>query len=542
MEGVASGAIRACRYVRLAVKRHGDDLAASNQGRWVYDPALGRKACQFIETLHHVKGDLARTNVTLEPWQCWIVCMLFGWIDRETGRRRFRRAYLELPRKNGKTILGAAIGLYMFVGLGEMGAECYTAASKLDQAAICFKMARQMVVINPPLRDVFDIRVTGGASYAGVLTLPDDSVFSALPKDLSGSLDGLNPHFALLDEIHSYQTSDVYDAMRLGMGSRASPLLLGITTAGFGLGGVGHMHSKRTADMLEGKITLERQFGVIYTIDDPDRWRDPEAWAEANPNYGVSVSQDYMEEQAEEAISSAESQRGFMTKNLNVWLGADSTWLNIADFDACTTDLPWETFAGCPCWIAFDLSETDDLTAIAYVFLYEGRLHVKVRSYAPRLKIEQKAQYREYEKAGWLEACEGMNGAAIDHDQIFDQIREDRTRFDVRRVIYDPWHARQMASRIANFLRLPAVKMEQTARNFSRPMREVVSAMADRAVVIEANPALRWMIGNVVALRDTLGRMRPSRNDSGDKIDAAVALLMAYSMATVESGYIGDAA
>ena len=530
VDGVVSGEIPASRMVRLAVRReHGT--------AWRLDPDEVRRVVGFIEHLPHVKGVLARQYICLEPWQCWILAQLFGVVAVDgSGERLYRTAYIEVPRKNAKTTLAAAIGLVMMLIDGEYGAECYSAASHEDQAAISYRTARRMCIEAPGLRDAFGIKILGGATYSGVLTTPaDGSEFRPLPRDTHGSLDGLNPSYALLDEVHTYQTPDVIDALRLGMGSRSRPLLLAITTAGYGLSGVGHSMSRAADRVLSGELDMPRHFCSVWTIDGEDDPFSEAAWRKANPNYGVSVTPSFMEDAASEARASPDKQRAFMTKNLNVWLGADATWLNVAAFHARCRAVSWEELDGCPVWLGMDLAESGDMTALAYVAHLEGELVVKCRVYAPATPIAENAQWRMWEADGHLEAHHRRNGAAIDQDAIFSQIKEDARSMDVRAVVYDPWHASHMADRLEEE-GFRTIKMVQGPRNFSRPMKELAASISSGDVAFDDNPVLTWHMTNVVALRNRLGAMHPAKGHADDKIDAAVASLMAFSLASIEAG------
>ena len=530
-EDVASGELPAPRLVRLAVAREHDTAL------WHYDPDEVRRVCGFIEHLPHVKGALARQFICLEPWQCWILSQLFGIVARDgSGERLYRTAYIEVPRKNAKTTLAAAVGLVMMLIDGEYGAECYSAASHEDQAAISYRTARRMCIEAPGLRDAFGIKILGGATYSGVLTTPaDGSEFKPLPRDTHGSLDGLNPSYALLDEVHTYQSPDVIDALRLGMGARQKPLLLAITTAGYGLSGVGHSMSRNADRILSGEMHLPRHFCAVWTIDADDDPFVEASWRKANPNYGVSVTKSFMEDAAAEAKGSPDKQRAFLTKNLDVWLGADATWLNLAAYTARQRPVDWNEFDGAPVWLGMDLAESGDMTALAYAALIDGSICIKARVYAPANPIADNAQWRAWEIAGHLEAHHSRNGEAIDQAAIYAQIADDARHMDIRAVVYDPWHATHMADKLEDELGLRVVKMVQGARNYSRPMKELAASIMSGDVAFDANPVLTWHMSNVVALRNKLGAMHPTKGNADDKIDAAVAALMAFSLASVEA-------
>ena len=326
---VTDGTIDACVYVRQACQRHLNDLnrAANESGfEFEFNSQLAAKACRFIELLPHVKGELAnkRELILLEPWQIFIVANLFGWVDFE-GKRRYRYAYVEVPRKNAKSTLAAGIGLYLGFADGEMGAEVYSAATTRDQARIVFETAQSMVRKRPDMQKAMGMEVTAHA----VSSIATASTFKAVSRDYGGNLDGLNVHAALIDELHAHKSNDTYEVMATGMGAREQPILFAITTAGFILDGVCYEQRTLVTKVLSGLESHDRYFGIIYTIDDADDWRDPASWRKANPNYGVSVHKDALAAEYQRAAISPDAQADFLTKHLCVWVAARSGWLKI---------------------------------------------------------------------------------------------------------------------------------------------------------------------------------------------------------------------
>lgn len=282
---VLDGSQLACKWVRLACDRQRNDLEKwKDEGPFVWDREAACRVCRFIELLTHTKGELAGQRINLEPWQAFILTTAFGWRRREDGGRRFRRVYIEVARGNGKSCLSSGVALYCLVADNEPGAEVYSFATTRDQAKIVFGDAKRMAEMNLPLRKRFGLEVLANALYVP----GTGSTFQA--KSAEGStLDGLNTHLAVVDELHAHKTRAVYDVVETSLGKRRSSLLWCITTAGFDTSGICYEVRTMSTRVLERQAIDETQFAVIYTADEDDDWTSPEALEKANPNWGVSV-------------------------------------------------------------------------------------------------------------------------------------------------------------------------------------------------------------------------------------------------------------
>lgn len=332
---IVNGQKVACKLVILACQRFLNDLdkQRTEEFPYYYCEERAEHACQFMEYLPHIKGRLAsqRKLLELEPWQCFIICNLFGWLKVKTNTRRFKTSYKEIPRKNGKTFLCDAIALYGGVADREAGAEVYIAASNHTQALICYNETRAMLSKDPELCEYFGIMHNNLRIYVPTT----ESFIKALPKDQGGSLDGFNVHFAVVDELHAHKTAATWQALLMGTGSREQPLICAITTAGFNRNSVCYEQRSYLKKILEGVYKDDAYFGVIYTIDDDDDWRDPVAWEKANPNLGVSIIRDNFENDVKRAINKPSDQNDFKTKRLNLWVGADTAWLDMDKWEEC---------------------------------------------------------------------------------------------------------------------------------------------------------------------------------------------------------------
>ena len=374
MRDVLSGAIPTCKWTRLAVQRQADDLLRerSEDWPWVFDAEMAARPCAFAELLPHIKGKWAREGrlLELEPWQCFILTTVFGWVHHETRLRRFLEAYEEEARKNGKSAKGSALLLYMLAADGEHGAECYTAATTRDQARIVFDDAKAMAERSPGLRTHLGVAIMQHS-----LTVAHTSS-KAAPLAAEGStLDGLNVHFALLDELHAHKTRAVYDVIDSARGAREQSLLWTITTAGTDRSGICYERRTHVTKILDRVVQDERVFGIIYTLDEGDDHFDPAVWIKANPNLGKSVQLDELMAQASKAQAMPSALSNFLTKRLNVWVSGESPWMDMRAWERCGAKAAHiDTIPdGAKVYMGLDLAQKKDFAALSLAWVACGR-------------------------------------------------------------------------------------------------------------------------------------------------------------------------
>jgi len=519
---VVGGKILACKWVKAACKRHLSDLARK-RFQYYFDDDAANYVCKFIEMLPHVKGRWAkaRETISLEPWQCFLVCVVFGWKEKKTKLRRFKTAYIEVPRKNAKSTLSAAIGLYMLAADGEEGAEIYSAATTRDQAKIVHSTAQQMVRKSAGLRARFDVEVGARSVYV----LPTGSRFEPLSAEAS-SLDGLNVHLGIIDELHAHKTREVFDVVETATGSRDQSLVWTITTSGSNRSGICYEQRTYLTKILGGVAKDETYFGIIYTIDDDDDWTDPAVWEKANPNYNVSVSPGDIARKARKAMQMPSAQNNFKTKHLNLWVNADTSWMDMLKWDKCgDPSLSVDDFAGEEMIAGLDLASKVDIAAKVQVFKRDDHFYVFGKYYLPEDTVEDSGN-SQYE--GWaIEArLTTTPGNVIDYEYIKEDIREDATRFDVRELPYDPYQATQLSTELAAE-GLPMVEMRPSVLNFSEPMKEIEKLVLSGKLHHNGCPVMGWMISNVVCHMDAKDNIYPRKERPENKIDGVVALIMA---------------
>jgi phage terminase large subunit-like protein len=533
---VVAGKIPAGKYVRLACARHLGDLekaCSSSRYPYMFDAAAGERICEFAEQLPHTKGKWAaqRQKIALQGWQCFVLAVPFGWVRKKDGLRRFREIYDEIPRKNGKSVIGAVIGLYMLTCDNEFGAEVYSGATTEKQAWEVFKPARLMIERTPELREAAQLDLWAKA----IVCDADGSKFEPL---IGKPGDGASPSCAIIDEFHEHDTPDLIDTMQTGMGAREQPLTVIITTSGYNIGGPcydKHLELKR---VLDGVIENDELFGIIFSIDEGDDWADPKVLRKANPNFGVSVFEDFLLMQQRRAVMNPIEANRFKTKHLNVWCSARSAWMNMQQWQLCADPLlTIDEFAGDDCWFILDLASKNDICAFVQLFRRKlnGLDHYYAfgRYYLPEDTIEEnklnQAMYLKWVAQGYLTATDG---AEIDFDMIREDVRVMSKRFAVKEVIYDPWRATQLAHQLAKD-GATVVEYRQTVQNMSPGMKEIGAAVKAGRFHHDVNPVLNWMMSNVVAKEDAKENIYPRKEKPENKIDGPVALIMGAGRAIV---------
>ncbi|WP_417500747.1 terminase large subunit [Marinobacter sp.] len=532
---VLSGELPACKWVQLACHRQLNDLKREGTDEFPYwfEPELANRVCKFIELLPHVKGEWARTRQRLElsPWQIFRLTTVFGWINSD-GYRRFKTAYNEMPRKQGKSSETSGVGLYLLTADGEPGAEVYSAATTRDQAQITWKDAKQMVDRTPGLQARFGV----ATSSHTVFVESTNSVFRSLSRDQGGNHDGLNVHGGLIDELHAHKTREIFDVIETGTGARRQPLLWLITTAGFNRAGICYEQRAYVTKILENVVQDESYFGIIYTIDEGDDWTEPASWAKANPNWGVSVNPEDIERKARKAMTMAAATNNFLTKHLNVWVNADTAWMDLQAWERCgSKELTLESFAGRKAFIGLDLASKIDVAALMIVIEGDdGGFTTFGKYYIPEDAAEDG---RNQHYAGW--ARQGLvtltPGATTDFAFIENDLRDLASLLDIQSVGFDPWQATYLATRMLEE-GLPMIEYRQTVQNMSEPMKILEALTLEGRIRHNGDPVLTWMMSNVVAHLDAKDNIYPRKEFPENKIDAVVALIMALGRAIRSEG------
>lgn len=530
---VVEGQIPACKWTIEACRRQIDDLKreVSEDWPWIFNADKAARPCVFVELLPHIKGKWAREKrlLVLDAWQCFLVTTVFGWVHKDTGLRRYREAYIEVPRKNGKSLLSAGIGLYMLSADGEQGAEVYSAATTRDQARIVFDDAKGMAERTPELRQHLGVAILTHCITVGFTA----SKFSPLAAEAS-TQDGLNVHCAIIDELHAHRKRDLYDVIDTARGAREQSLLWLITTAGTDRSGICYERRTHITKILDRVIDDQTMFGIIYTIDDNDDPQDPASWAKANPNWLTSVLLDDMQAAARKAEAMPSALSNFLTKRLNVWVNGESPWMDMRAWERCADHtLSLEDFAGEKCYAGLDLAQKKDFAALCLVFQREGTWYVFTKLYLNELAVQESgnAHLSGWARSGYVQVTDGD---ITDFDVVGNDLRSFCKQFDMQEIAFDPALSMYFATKLIEE-GLPLVEIAQRAMFFTPPLIQVENLVLEKKLKFDGNPVMTWMVSNLVVKVSKFNELRsPTKERPENKIDGPIAMLMALGRAMAQ--------
>lgn len=529
------------KYENLVRERQARDLFLSQRKSghprglaWV--PEAGERVVTFIEAYcaHH-KGEWAGAPLLLEEWQKDIFRQAFGWY-RSDGLRRFRTMYVETPRKNGKSELAGALGLYLLVGDNEPGAEVYASATKKDQARIVWSVADAMVRLSPKLKRWIK------RYRANLFVERTSSKFEPLGAD-SDTLDGLNPHGNIVDELHAHKDRSVWDVLDTAMGARRQPMTLAITTAGtYEQETIGWQLHDYAVKVLEEFFVDDSFHAYLTSADEGDDYFASETQRKANPNYGISIKAEYLASQAEKAKRQPSFLNEYLRLHLNVWTQQVTRWLPMDKWAACEPDVPAEgsravieererALEGRTCRGGLDLASRLDLTALVLAFPSSGdMLDLICRFWIPEETIAAYARkgmrhYEVWARDGWIHATPG---SVIDYDFVRAEVMRLVGRYHVEEVAYDPWGATQLAVQLQNE-GVAVVETRQGYQTLSEASKDLVARVTALKVRHAGHPVLRFCAANAVVLADAAENIKPDKAKAVGRIDGIVATVMALS-------------
>lgn len=532
---VLSGAIPASKWTRLACERFRRDLEREADPAWPWEMAEWRavRACAFVELLPHVKGKWSGELIVLEPWQVFIFVNLYGFVDKTTKYRRFRRAFVFVPRKDGKTVTAAATGLLMFTVEAEPGAEIYCGATSEDQANEVFRPAKAMAE-----------RASGFVEHFGI-TVAAKSIFrenglSFFHKLIGKPGEGQSPYCAIHDEYHEHQTSEQVDTMDTGMGARQEPLQLIITTAGVDISSPCKEFDDYARKVLDGVLDDEKLFVLIYCADEGDDWENWDTWVKANPNLGVSVSEEYLRDKLREAKQRVSQQNIIRTKHLNEWMNSGSAWIDPAMWAKLADPaLKIEDFRGERCWAGLDLASKIDLCALVLLFQRGDLWFLFSKHYLPEETAEkaQNQHFQRWAKEGWLTLTEG---ARTDFAYIERDLKEIAEHHALQELGFDPRESGYLVANIQEWASFQCVEIAQGPAHMSEPMKELEAIIHSGTIRHAGDPLFAWQLSNVIIKQGRGGgpikTYYPTKQNNESKIDGPVAAIMALSRAKLDTG------
>ena len=496
----------------------------------VYDKATADRAVAFIEALCHTKGRWAGKRFELIDWQEQIIRDLFG-ILKPNGYRQFNTAFIELPKKSGKSELAAAVALLLTCADGEERAEVYGCAADRQQASIVFEVAADMVRMCPALSR----RVKILDSTKRLIYLPTSSFYQVLSAE-AYSKHGFNVHGVIFDELHAQPNRELFDVMTKGTGdARTQPLYFLITTAGTDTNSICYEVHSKAQDILDGRKHDSTFYPVIYAAKEDDDWTDPKVWRAANPSLGITFGIDKLRAACESAKQNPAEENLFRQLRLNQWVKQTIRWMPMEKWDKCGFPVDADSLRGRTCYGGLDLSSTTDITAFVLVFPpldEDDKYQILPYFWMPEENIDLRVrrdhvQYDVWVKRGHLLTTAGN---VVHYEYIERFIEALGERYDIREIAFDRWGAVQMAQNLES-MGFTVVPFGQGFRAMSPPTKELMKLVLERRIAHGGHPVLRWMMDNVCVKTDPAGNIKPDKEKSTERIDGAVATIMALDRA-----------
>lgn len=535
IEDIKSGKTLAGDYVKLAVKRFENDYEKSlNDSNYpfYFDEEKAEKFIKFSECLKLYKDKWANKPLRYEPWQKFILCQIYGWCEKKTGKRRFTKAFIFVARKNGKTVMVSTCLLYDL--LTTAGAECYCAATKREQSKIAFDNCKEMVKKNKGLSSRLDIY----KSSSRIVYERTASKLEALSSDYD-SMDGLNPSCVIVDECSAMKDYNIVKVLQSGMYARPEPLMIEITSGSDDMYSVGRQEYERSAKILQGSIEADDYFCILYTLDKNDDWKDPKNYIKANPNLGVSIQLDALIKARDEAIQNPSLEGEFRTKNLGQFVSPISVWIDYKTWDKCVKNARTYPFPSdeelkkCVCVGAVDLAERLDMTAYTLYFYDPStkKYYARHRIYFPEEQLQAKMKKDSPMMLKWIEEgyVKMTPGSITNYGMMFKDILDDASKYQIREIAYDPYNSVSLINEIGPYIDL--VEVAQNMKNIS-PMSKDWEGAVVNGDIVDDNPVMKWMVSNCKIKTDLDGNIKPIKdaasNTSSKRIDCVITSLMAH--------------
>lgn len=497
-----------------------------------FNIARGEKVVAFFPTfLCHSKGEFAREPFELLTWQRdELVMPLFGWeMQAENGRwvRRYRIAYIELPKKNGKSTLASGIGLYMLVADGEYGGEIYSAATNREQAGIVHGEAIAMVKASPGLSSILDVnKTTKQITFEGT-----NSYYKAL-SSLPRANEGWNAHCIIADELHKWFGRELYDALQWAFAARSQPLFFQITTAGDDLLSVCYEQHEYADKVIKDTIHDIRFFPLLKAATKEDDEADPATWHKANPSLGDTITLSSFKADYDKAKQSPAALNAWKRYRLNIWTSGESVWLPFHKWQANTRSWKRSELKGRKCWAGLDLAKTRDTTSLQLIFpMNDGTYRLLSYFWLPEEtahEVNHLVSYLAWSQADFITLTPG---AVCDYDFVFEQIRALSETYDIQQILFDPYMAEPLTQRVEFELGLARLAFGQTINNFAGPSAEFERLVICGGIEHLGHPVQDWQVSNAKAWSDCNGNKRPVKPKPDDvrKIDGVVAAVMALA-------------
>ena len=530
-EQISTNQVTVCKKIRRVYQKLAEDVNKT-EGPWIYDSSRANRVLAFLENFcRQSKGESGGQNLQLELWQKAFVAATFGFIEKETGLRKYQESLLIIARKNGKSTLGSGIANYMLFADGERGPEIVSAATKKDQAKIVWQEAKRMIKKSPALNKRAKCLV------AEINTAFNDGCFKPLSSE-SNTLDGLNLHFAIIDEMHAIEDKNLYDVLVDGMSSRQQPLCLIISTAGTVREGIYDDKYKEAQDIIngydDGVYIDERRLCVIYELDDRSEWEKPECWIKANPGLGTIKSLDKLAAKVRRAQHDPKLVKNLLCKDFNIRETSYAAWLTFEEINN-TEKVDIKNLAPRYAIGGADLSSTTDLTCATAMFkkTAEGPLYVLQMYWLPESIMNRATEkyqkiYGTWVDLGYMRLSAGQRVSYSDVTAWFKEV-QDEYDMNFLWIGYDSWSANYWVEEMSQYFGKNAMEpVIQGKKTLSSPMKNMGADLAAKKIIYNDNPVLKWCLTNTAVDIDRNGNIQPLKFNDDRRIDGAASLLDAY--------------
>lgn len=516
---VLNGEIVACKYIKLACKRYLDFLERDDIE---FIPEKADKVINFCQKLKHFTGRFNGKPFILEEWQKFIIYNVYGFYYKNTNERVIKNVYIEVARKNGKTFFASALCLYALIADGENNSEVELIANSKKQAQICFDMCSNII-------QKLDVKHKYFKSYRDKIKFDKTKSFLQVLSSDSGNNDGWNSYFYCADEVHAYPDSRMFDVMKSSQAMRDNPIALAITTAGFNLFSFCYGMRQTNIEILYGAKQDDSQFTAIYTLDDEDNWQDESNWIKANPNLGVTVKEQYLKEQIQQAKNNTALEISVRTKNFNQWLATSNIWISNDILLKSSKKIDLSKYSKYNCYIGVDLAAVSDLTAVSVMIPTEEKFIFKTKYYLPQSALVDNSNaelYKKWQREGYLTIT---NGNVTDYDVITNDIMKFGEVIPIQSIAYDQWNSTSWAIKMTE-LGQPLEPFSQAIGNFNRPTKELERLIKSDKIVIDDNEITRFCFSNVVLKYDWNDNAKPTKEENQQKIDGVISMIEALGI------------
>jgi phage terminase large subunit-like protein len=523
------------RLVKLAVERHQNDInkSAKKSYPWTFDRYKADLAIKVIKLLRHPIGSVAGQYFKLKPYHAFIVASIFGWVSKKTGKRKIRRVYVEMARKGVKSELAAAIGIVALVFDQEEGPQVYTIATQKDQAKIVFHKAVEMLKMlrNESPRVKQNIRILGGDRPERIICYKNKGFMEPFSSE-STTKDGHDPHVVICDEYHAHKTDNMLNVMTSGMGARAQPLVVIITTAGFNVDGPCYAERDVVINILNGITQNDTIFGIIWTLDDDDDWHDKTCWIKSAPNIGETPTWEFMEAEYQKALEGVTKEVEFKTKLLNIWTSSSVTWIKELDLKKVLRKLDITLFAGREAIGSLDLAYAASGDIVAYgitilptvedPFYYSIPYYFVSSEKIGDRKRKDGVNYKQWHRDNHLIE---VPGNIIDDDYIKKEIFYTAELLNLKAVMYDRWNSSSIITELAKE-NINVLGFGQGYGSMSGPVNETEKFIKSKKLIIHDNPVTRWMFRNVQLQFDSAANVKINKGSPEKKVDGIITMVM----------------